>query len=179
MRYPTRRPERPFFFICIAAISAVTAITACPTTARAHDWNYNIFDDPGTWRVMVSPYTGHFRPSPEHRPVYALGLQRQRDDGRIAGAAYFRNSFGQPSAYVYVGQHYENILGVPQWTAQWTAGVLYGYVGKYKNKVPLNVGGFSPGAVLSTGWKLTPRASAELHLLGDAAVMLQLSYQLP
>jgi hypothetical protein len=122
---------------------------------------------------------GHFRPSPEHKHVYALGLERQRDDGRLVGAAYFRNSFGQPSAYAYVGQHVDGIWGVPQWTAQWTAGLLYGYKGKYKKKVPLNFNGYSPGAVLSTGWRFTPATSAELHLLGDAGVMLQFSYRLP
>jgi hypothetical protein len=177
MRYPTCRPERPFFFICIA-VAAVAALTS-PTTARAYDWNFNIFDDPGSYRLMVSPITGHFRPSPEHKHVYALGLERQRDDGRIVGAAYFRNSFGQPSAYVYVGHHFEGVFGVPQWNAQWSAGLLYGYVGKYKNKVPLNVNGFSPGALISTGWQFTKSTSVELHMLGDAAVMLQLSYRLP
>jgi hypothetical protein len=176
MIYRTNRPAGPFFFICIAA---AIAFAACPGTAKAYDWNFNIFDDPGSYRLMVSPYMGHFRPSPEHKPVWALGVERQRNDGRVAGAAYFRNSFGQPSGYVYVGQHYDGIWDTPQWTAQWTAGLLYGYVGKYKKKVPLNVNGFSPGAVLSTGWQFTKDASAELHLLGDAGVMLQLSYRLP
>lgn len=177
MRTLELRPPRPFFCICSVAVASISALL--PTSAAAYDWNFNIFDDPGAYRLMLSPYTGHFRPSPEHQPVYALGLERQRDDGRIAGAAYFRNSFGQPSAYAYVGQHYANIGGVPQWTAQWSVGVLYGYVGKYKTKVPLNVGGFAPGAVLSTGWQFTKSTSAELHMLGDAGVMLQFSQRLP
>ena len=192
MPHPTHRPQRPFFFIRFAVTAfavavAIAVVIFSPATARAHDWNrdwnhdwnYNIFNDPGGYRLMVSPYTGHFRPSPEHKPVYALGLERQRDDGRILGAAYFRNSFGQPSAYVYLGQHYDGIFGVPQWNAQWSAGLLYGYVGKYKNKVPLNVNGFSPGALVSTGWQFTKSTAVELHMLGDAAVMLQVSYRLP
>lgn len=165
------RPQGPFFFICIAVVATLGS------PARAAD--LNIFDEPGHWSVLGSPYTGHFRPSPEHKKVWALGVERHRDDGMLAGAAYFRNSFGQPSAYVYVGRSYEGIFGEPRWTAQWSAGLLYGYKGKYKNKVPLNVNGFSPGALVSTGWKLTNDVSASLHLLGDAGVMLQFGWRLP
>lgn len=170
MRYPTHRPARPFFFICIAAFTSLAA----PVQAA----DYNLFAEPGSWSLVASPYMGHFRPSAEHKHVYALGVERLRDDGLLGGAAYFRNSFGQPSAYIYAGKKYTGIWGVPQWTAQWTAGLLYGYKGKYKNKVPLNYNGFSPGAVVSTGWQFTKNFSTEVHLLGDAGAMLQFSYKL-
>ncbi len=151
-----------------------------PAKAVAYDWDFNIFDEPGSNHLLASPYMGHFRPSVEHKHVYALGYERRRErDNRIAGAAYFRNSFGQPSAYVYVGQRYEGIWGVPQWTTQWSAGLLYGYKGKYANKVPLNHNGFSPGAVVSTGWQFTKNTALDLHMLGDAGVMFQFSVRLP
>jgi hypothetical protein len=142
--------------------------------ARATD--FTTFGDPGHWRVVASPFTQHWRYSIEHKPVYALGLERQRDDGWLGGAAYFRNSFGQPSAYVYLGQRYEGFFDKPELFAQVTAGILYGYKGRYKTKVPLNVGGFAPGAVLSGGWQFNKEAALSLHLLGDAAVMFQFSW---
>ena len=33
----------------------------------------------------------------------ALGAERQGDTGWLYGGSYFSNSFGQPSAYAYVG----------------------------------------------------------------------------
>jgi hypothetical protein len=172
MRDLPSRPQGPFFFICIAVV-----FTGSPIQARAAD--FNIFEGPGHYSLIASPYMGHFRPSPEHRHVYALGLERRRDDGLLGGAAYFRNSFGQPSAYAYIGRSYAGFFGEPRLTAQWTAGLLYGYKGKYKNKVPLNVNGFSPGAVISAGWRFSKDLSTEFHLLGDAGLMVQLSYRLP
>lgn len=131
---------------------------------------------PGHWRLLVSPFSKHFRYSAEHKYVWALGAERQRDDGWLAGASYFTNSFGQPSAYGYVGKRWVGLLGEPQLFAQASAGVLYGYRGAYQTKVPLNYNGFSPGALVSLGWQFTEKAAVTAHLLGDAALMLQFSW---
>ena len=130
----------------------------------------------GYWRAAVAPYAPHFRPSDEHRYVWALGVERQRPDNWLAGFSYFRNSFGQPSAYAYLGQRYTGLLDTEPLFFQWSAGILYGYKGKFKNKVALNVGGFAPGALVGLGWQFNRNASATVHLLGDAAVMFQFSW---
>lgn len=135
-------------------------------------------DDAAHWRLAVSPATHHWHHNPEHRQVWALAAERQRDDGWLRGASFFGNSFGQPSGYLYVGKRYDNWLGQPQLFLQWSAGLMYGYVGRFKNKVPLNVDGFSPGVLLSAGWQFDRHASAQFNLLGDAGVMLQLSFEL-
>ena len=159
------------------ACQIVCAAAACaPCVAAEHE--YNPLDGRGNWHFLVSPFMEHFRYSPEHRRVYAIGGERLRDNGVLGGAAYFSNSFGQPSAYVYAGRRYFGLLGIPQWTGQWTAGVLYGYKGEYAHKVPLNHKGFAPGAVVSTGWQFSKSVSTEVHLLGDAGLMLQFSYRL-
>jgi len=126
----------------------------------------------------VSPFSYHFRYSDEHRYVYALGVERQRSDNWLAGASYFRNSFGQPSAYLYAGKRFTQLADVPQLFAQASAGLLYGYRGKYQNKVPLNHNGFSPGALVGLGWQFDKDSSATVHLLGDAGLMMQLSLDL-
>ena len=131
---------------------------------------------PGHWRGLISPYTLHYRYSEEHKPVYAIGIERQSDDRWLAGGAYFSNSFGQPSAYVYVGHRSEIMAEHPELFFQWSLGVIYGYVGKYQDKVPMNVKGFAPGAVVSLGWQLDRHASVSVHALGDAGLMLQLAY---
>jgi hypothetical protein len=127
---------------------------------------------------MISPATLHYHYNEDHRHVYMLGLERQRADGFILGASWFRNSFGQPSAYVYAGRRFENLTSYAPLFAQLTGGVLYGYKPPFENKVPLNRNGFSPGAVLSLGWQFTPMYSAQLNFLGNAALMLQFSLDL-
>lgn len=132
--------------------------------------------DGGHWRVLASPYTLHWRPSPEHRSVYALGLEWQAQDRWLAGSSLFRNSFGQPSAYVYLGKRTDDVLQTPNLFFQWSAGVLYGYRGEFAHKVPLNFHGFAPGAVVSLGWRFDRQMSVTAHALGDAGVMFQLAY---
>ncbi|MCU0813580.1 MAG: hypothetical protein MUC32_04385 [Burkholderiaceae bacterium] len=133
---------------------------------------------PGYARIVTSPYTLHFDPSPEHEYVWGIGMEWQRPDNWMFGLVYFSNSFGQPSTYLYGGQRYYNFLGRPKFFLQWTAGVLYGYVDEYEDKVPFNYDGFSPGVVLSAGWQFDRNWSAQLNLLGNAGLMLQISYDL-
>ena len=61
--------------------------------------------DGNFWRLKVSPSTVHCSDDDddEHEAVYLIGIQAAQQ--RLAvGGAYFSNSFGQPSAYVYFGQ---------------------------------------------------------------------------
>jgi hypothetical protein len=169
-RYCTR-PARAFLLACLGA--GVAAAQAAPG-----DGSDRFFGN-GHWRVAVSPWSVHFAPSEEHKPVVALALEWQRDDDWLWGGSYFTNSFGQPSAYVYLGQRIGHLLEVqPQLFAQWSAGMMYGYRGEYQHKVPFNSNGFSPGLLLSLGWAFDERSSAQINLLGSAGLMLQISYEL-
>lgn len=132
--------------------------------------------EPNHWRLVASPYTHHFRYSAEHRPVWALGLERQHGNGWLGGASFFKNSFGQPSGYAYLGRRHEGLLLPSPLYLQWSAGIMYGYKGKYQTKVPLNFGGYSPGVLVSAGWQVDRHFSVQLNLLGDAAVMLQIGH---
>lgn len=158
--------------ILVPALLGLFSLTA----ARAHGEPGQVVEEVNHWRVAVSPYTHHFRFSAEHRPVWALVLERHRFDHWLVGASFFKNSFGQPSGYLYLGRGYHGLVGHEQLYLQWTAGLIYGYTGKYKTKVPLNFGGFSPGVVPSIGWQYNHHTSAQLNMLGDAGVMLQLSH---
>ena len=131
------------------------------------------------WEINFSPYTYHFTYSAEHKPVVALGLSKGLEDRWTAGTVLFSNSFGQPSIYIFGGQRYVNPFGWDKWYLQWNAGLLYGYVGQYKNKVPLNYKGFSPGFVPSVGYQFTDRIYGELDLLGNSALMFTLVFPIP
>ena len=121
--------------------------------------------------LAFSPYTYHWSHSPEHKPVFLVSLHEQLPGGRLCGVSLFSNSFGQPSAYVYAGQQFENLFGMPELSLKVTAGILYGYVGKYQDKVPFNHNGFSPAIIPAVSYNLTPRDALQVDILGKAAVM--------
>jgi hypothetical protein len=131
------------------------------------------------WEMNFSPYTLHFHPSDEHKPVVALGLMKGLQDRWLVGGSVFSNSFGQPSAYIFGGKRYVEPFGWDKWYLQWTVGLLYGYVGEYKDKVPLNYKGFSPGFLPSIGYQFTNKISGEIDLLGNSALMFSVVVALP
>jgi hypothetical protein len=166
-------------FLWAAALAQAAEQPAGPglvarTWAEATD--VQAWQGDGFWRLAVSPYARHFRYSAEHKHVYAIGLERQRPDNWLAGVSYFRNSFGQPSSYTYLGKRFPALFGQEQLFGQFSAGMLYGYRGKYQNKVPMNYKGFSPGALVSLGWQFNRQTSFTAHMLGDAGVMFQFAY---
>ena len=134
------------------------------------------FSAPGYWRTLVGPYTQHLNQKPEFEYVWAVAIERQRDDGWLYGASYFSNSFGQSCGYLYLGQQLPHLFDQPKLYFQWTAGLLYGYKPPYENRVPFNYNGFSPGVVVSLGWQFDKQFAAQLNKVGTSGVMLQLSY---
>jgi hypothetical protein len=134
-----------------------------PIEANGQPYGYEIF---------VSPYTHHWTASEEHKPVRAVSVSRLLPNTRFCGFSLFTNSFGQPSAYAFTGKLWPNpIDSMPNVYVSLSGGIMYGYVGRFKNKVPLNLGGFSPVIIPAVGYRLSPRAAIELQFLGTAAVM--------
>jgi Flp pilus assembly protein TadD len=131
------------------------------------------------WDLIFSPYTYHYSYSSDHKPVVLLGLTKGLEGRWLAGGAVFSNSFGQPSAFLFGGQRYVSPFGFENWYLQWTAGLLYGYVGEYQDKVPFNHNGFSPGLVASIGYQFNRYVYAELDVLGGAGLMFSLVFPLP
>lgn len=135
------------------------------TAARAQEAVLDV------WEINISPYAIHFTQTDEHKHVFAVALQKVQANGDLAGVSLFSNSFAQPSAYGFIGRKYARPFGLDSTYVQWTAGVLYGYKGKYQNKVPLNANGFSPGFIPSIGYQLTEHSSVQLTFLGNSALM--------
>ncbi len=167
-------------------ISAFALLAALSSPALAIDWTLCPgLNDPiaegatePRQEMFFSPYTHHWSHDEEHKPVVALSVSRLLPNDRKCGISLFRNSFGQPSAYAFVGKSWPGIWpSQPRVYASVTAGIMYGYVGKYKNKVPLNVGGFSPAIIPAVGYQLSPRSSLEMQILGTAAVMMGVNWR--
>jgi hypothetical protein len=127
--------------------------------------------------LTFSPYTYHWSQNPDHKHVVLFAIDEQLPGDRLCGFTVFSNSFGLPSVYVYAGQQYNNLLGMPQLFAKVTAGLMYGYVAPYENKVPLNYKGFNPAIIPSVGYKLTPHDSFQVKFLGTAALMFSYGRQ--
>ena len=126
--------------------------------------------DEGFWYAQTSAYTRHFAPDPEHNNHQDLiGLERNEASGWVYGAATFRNSFRQRSYYAYAGKRYDS-QAYPVY-AKLTGGMIQGYRGEYRDKIPLNRYGVAPVIIPSIGTYVGPVA-AELVLLGTNAAMI-------
>lgn len=126
--------------------------------------------DKGFWYAQTSVYTRHYSPDPEHNNHQDLiGIERNQASGWVFGGATFRNSFRQRSNYAYVGKRYDS-SDYPVYLKV-TGGLLQGYSGDYKDKIPLNHFGVAPVIIPSVGTHYGPLA-AELVFLGANAAMV-------
>lgn len=140
-------------------------------------WNEPPSEEPASHRYesFVSPFTYHWSDenASQHKTAYAVSVSRLLPNQRFCGFSLFRNSFGQPSAYAFTGWSWPTLFtSHPKVYGTLSAGIIYGYVGEFKNKVPLNVGGFSPVVIPAIGYRLSPTQAVEVQVLGTAAVML-------
>jgi len=125
---------------------------------------------------QFSPLTYHYSEDPEHKRVVMVGLEREHADRSIDGAAFFTNSFGQPTLYLYPWGHtFKSVAGIDKLSLKWTAGVLYGYRAPYENKVPLNFRGLSLALIPAVVYDIKPDWQAQLNILGTAGLMFQLN----
>ena len=96
----------------------------------------------------------------------------------LAGAGFFRNSFGQPTEYYYGGWLTRPFSGAQPFYVKLTAGALHGYKGAYQNKIPFNGSGTAPAILPAMGYCYS-RFCSELILFGTSGVMLTLGVTVP
>ena len=137
---------------------------------------------PKQFHAQYSVFTHHFFPSPEHvNHNHLINLEytfaeypeigrwtRFGADRALIGGAVFKNSFGQPTQYLYVGQQWDAHKNV---YIKLTAGLLHGYKDQYKNKIPFNRYGTAPVILPMIGISLG-RATVETILLSNRAVVI-------
>ena len=166
----------------VTGIAQVSSSAAAPVSSRTPAGATSKPDtDRGLhtgWYLSLSPYTHHWYARPEHRPVLMAGLERYDPDNSLMGFAVFQNSFGEPTVYVYPwGQTYPNLFGIEKLTGKWSAGALYGYLGRWQHEVPFNHNGFSPAFIPAVSWKLSNGYEAQISIPA-ANVMFQLQIPL-
>lgn len=145
---------------------------------------------------QTSVWTKHYSPEPDHinrqrlinleyyfadtPKVHAAGPEQSlswRDDIRwLAGIGTFENSFGQQSTYVYGGGRYDYQLGENTLAyAKLTIGLLHGYRGEYKDKIPFNDLGVAPIILPGLGVQYR-RVNFELVPFAAAGIMLNVGF---
>ena len=171
--------NRAFISMILIVVSSVMSSHAEGLKSIPGSWTegFNLEEKAGDrWDFNVSPYSVHYSLSPNHEYVWLVGVERERSDGTITGAAYFSNSFGQPTGYFYPwGGVSKNLFGIEHLYAKWTVGLLYGYKAPYEDKVPFNKNGFSPGIVPALGYELAGGNKVQLNFFGTAGLMFQFS----
>lgn len=124
--------------------------------------------------LQTSFYTSHFDPEPEHHNQQELiSLELHNPQRWMVGGARFLNSFNQETFYLYAGREFplwqpHEIVNV---RAKLSAGLLHGYRGEYRDKIPLNHLGTAPAALPSIGVQWG-RFETDLILFGTAGAMV-------
>lgn len=151
--------------LCIAALAAL----ACASTARAED--RPAAETAARWYFQTSYYTRHFHEDPAHNNNQRLvNFERIGSDEALVGAAFFYNSFDQPTEYLYVGKMWRPFARAPQVHVKLTGGLIHGYKQDYRDKIPYNEHGVAPAILPSIG--ISGRNFAtEVTLFGIAGVM--------
>ncbi|MBF8222899.1 hypothetical protein [Halomonas sp. 328] len=127
-------------------------------------------------RLQTSLYTTHFSPRDDHNNQQDLIGVEVHDSARwFAGTAWFKNSFDQPTWYFYAGREF------PFWQpsdtlevrGKLTGGLIRGYKGEFRDKIPFNRYGIAPALLPSVGvrWE---RLDADLIVFGTAGAMVTL-----
>lgn len=148
------------------------------------EWSVPQFSDKqtwqnGDWRLRTSLYTVHYNPTTEHNNRQKLiNLEYIRQDDWLIGAAFFHNSFAQPTQYIYLGHDWW-LWRDENWRvrATLTGGLLHGYKGQYADKIPFNNFGIAPALLPSVGLVYKQSWFMEAQFFATAGVMATVGYR--
>ena len=132
------------------------------------------------WLIQTSVYTNHFgtdEPKTKHQKL--IGVERWAPDNWIIGASAFRNSFNQPSQYVYVGKLWRPLDDYPMVHLKLTAGILHGYKPPHEDKIPLNTSSGWAFAVLPSVGLSGKRFVTDLVIFGTAGALITIGVLVP
>lgn len=152
-----------------------TAAPASPASA---------WDAPEPWRtdrfyLETSVYTWHFDSDPAHVNQQNLVLGEWNvTEQWLVGAAFFDNSFGQSSQYVYGGYRFRPFKELQPLYFKLTAGIVHGYKDEYQDKIPYNSSGIAPVIIPSIGYCFN-RYCSELVIFGTAGMLVTFGVTIP
>jgi hypothetical protein len=150
---------------------ACVVLLACTPTAHA-----DVFADGDRVMLQAGPYVVHWNNSPDHNEwPWLVGVEWESASRWEIGAAYFRNSFYQPSTYIYAGRRWFLHSEDQGFYAKLTGGLLYGYKDPYENKIPVNFNGLGLAVLPAIGYQYR-RVNSQIVFVGSAGVTLTFGY---
>lgn len=178
-------------------LSAIATLLLLTAALPSHVWAQSSMasSQGGELLVQTSLFTRHWSKDPDHNENQRLinlewtfaekdnvTIQRPsgsdwRDEIRwLVGGATFKNSFDQQSTYVYMGGRYDYFESpTTRAYAKLTGGLLHGYRGEYRDKIPFNQLGVAPAILPAFGVE-HHRVNLEMIPFGTAGVMFNLGY---
>lgn len=169
--FKNRQSRQPYRTIRSGALVCALLATALPF-AQAEQTSYDSALEPYRFTLQTSVATRHFHPDPEqnnHQDL--LNLEWNYDSNFLVGAATFRNTFRQSTQLVYWGAKFHPIKTVPGMYVKVVGGLLHGYEGEYRDKIPFNKYGTAPVILPAAGY-CYKQVCSELIVFGTAGAML-------
>lgn len=154
-----------------------------------------VFTEGDELLLQTSVWTKHYSEEPDHNnhqhlvnaewyfPDNAIEFDATKASWRndirwLAGGATFKNSFDQQSTYLYGGGRYDYTLSEnTDAYLKLTAGLLHGYRGEYKDKIPFNDLGVAPVILPAVG-VAHRRLNLEVVPFAAAGVMVNIGVYL-
>ena len=134
------------------------------TVAPPEEAPHNMF-------FATSIATRHFRPDEAHNNTqHLLNLEWNYRDNTLVGAAYFKNSYRQPTTLVYWGKKYHPFDVSPNTYVKVVGGLIHGYKDEYQDKIPLNKYGTAPVILPAVGY-CYKQLCTEVIVFGTAGAM--------
>lgn len=123
------------------------------------------------WNIQTSLYTKHWDSDPDHTNKQKLiGPELVFENDYLVGLAIFRNSFDQPSQFLYIGKTWR-LFRSEYFYFKLVGGLLHGYKEPYEDKIPLNGLGVAPAILPSFGIRYK-RVMVEVQIAGTAAITI-------
>jgi len=123
------------------------------------------------WNIQTSLYTKHWDSDPDHTNHQKLiGPELVFENNYLVGLAIFRNSFDQPSQFLYIGKTWR--LFRTEWLYfKLVGGLLHGYKKPFEDKIPFNGLGVAPAILPSFGVRYK-YFMMEAQIAGTAAITI-------
>ena len=129
--------------------------------------------------LQTSLVNVHFHYDPAHvkYPKLIYG-EYHLSDQWLLGAAAFDNSFGQATQAIFGGWRYRPLPDLQPFYLKVLGGLVHGYHGQYRDKIPFNHSGVAPAIIPSVGYCIS-RFCSELVIIGGAGLMVTLGVTIP
>lgn len=161
-----------FLASCLFALAAALLPGLAAAQQQSAGGGFRLINPDDRYLFQTSLYGRHWSPDERHTNNFRLlNLEVQRPSQWVYGFAYFRNSFDQPSQYLYLGKQWRPFESYPLVHLKLTGGVLHGYKGEFRDKIPFNGSGIAPALLPSIGLS-GKRFTSDFILFGTAGMML-------